>query len=76
MLAAELEDGAKAVLKIGIPGSCDCANEARVYRLADRRGYPQLLEHSEAQNALLLERLGSPLGTSKRSEAEQIETIC
>ncbi len=76
VLTAELEDGVEAVLKVGIPGLCDCANEARAYRLTDRRGYPSLLKHSESYNAILLERLGSPLGTSTQSEAEQIRIIC
>ena len=76
VLPAERADGSKAILKVGIPGISYLANEANVLRLADGRGYPALIAHDDAHNAILLERLGSPLAEQGKSEAQQIEIIC
>ena len=52
ILNVELDDGSVAVLKIGLPMYCDCANEARVLRIADGTGYVKLIDYDEQSNAL------------------------
>ncbi|MEZ4866763.1 MAG: aminoglycoside phosphotransferase family protein [Caldilineaceae bacterium] len=75
-LAVTLADGAAAVVKLGLPGLCDCQNEANVLRLANGRGYVQLLAHSAEHNALLLEGLGVNLARQNLPVQRQIELIC
>ena len=80
VLAATLGDGRAAVAKIGLPAYGGLGAEARVYRLAEGRGYARLFEYDAASNALLLERLGPPLrdacdSTEARIEA-QIRVLC
>jgi len=69
-------DRTKAILKIGLPTVCDCANEAKIFRLANGRGYPQLFELSTEHNAMLIEELGTPLEQSGLSYREQIKVVC
>ncbi len=64
------------ILKVGLPGSADLALEARVYRAADGHGYARLHAHSRAHNALLLERLGAPLGKRGFGPAAELERLC
>lgn len=70
------QDMRSAVLKIGMPGSADLAREARVYQLADGKGYARCFRHDETRNAILLERLGDPIGTANLSTDTQISAIC
>ena len=76
VLAAERTDGTEAVLKLGLPGSADLSAEARVYHLAQGRGYAALLAHDDARNALLLERLGPPLASRHLPARQEMEIIC
>ena len=76
VLAATLADGRAAVAKIGLPAYGDLAAEARVYRLAEGRGYAELLEYDGASNALLLERLGPPLRDACDATEAQITVLC
>lgn len=76
VLAGSLTDGSEAVLKIGLPGSCDCATEARVLGMTRPEAYVQLLRHSAPENALLLERLGPCLADAGLSANEEIEILC
>jgi streptomycin 6-kinase len=69
-------DQPRAILKIGLPGSADLTEEARIYTLAAGRGYANLIAHDKPSNALLLERLGAPLAESGASVEEQIRQIC
>jgi len=76
VLRTERLDGTKAILKIGLPTVCDCANEAKVLRLANGHGYPQLFEQSTEHNAMLIEELGTPLAESDLNYKEQIKIVC
>ncbi len=76
VLEAVRTDGSSAIIKIGLPGSADLSKEATVYRLAEGSGFARFYEHDEAHNALLLERLGKPLGSLELSIEAQIGQIC
>ena len=76
VLGVTRKDGLLAVLKLGMPWSADGAQEANVYRLANGQGYAELIAHDPELNALLLERLGSPLMELGFSAHERISTIC
>jgi streptomycin 6-kinase len=76
VLNATRADGTPAILKVGLPGSADLAAEARVYRIANGRGYAALLAHDDARNALLLERLGRPIAELGLTIRAQLELIC
>lgn len=52
-----------AVLKLGGHGS-DHAQQVRILRAADGRGFVRVLEHADDLDAMLLERLGPPLWES------------
>jgi streptomycin 6-kinase len=73
--AAKTSDGAQAVIKIAIPGHA-LSDEARTLALANGHGYARLLEHDDAHQAMLLERLGSPLTASGLPIEMQIEILC
>ena len=75
-LVVEVTDanGAPRVLKVGAPPA-DLATEARVFGIANGRGYAKLLAHDAERNALLLERLGVPLGRTGLPAERQIEVI-
>lgn len=68
--------GDTAVLKLYLPGYDDVSNEIRVLRLADGRGYAQLLRADAERGALLLERLGPRLSQSGMPVREQIAVAC
>lgn len=76
VLGVELHEGGTAVMKIGLPASCDCANEARILDIAGGRGYVTLIDHDAEDNALLLERLGTSLAASGLSLREQMVALC
>ncbi|MGI9328716.1 MAG: aminoglycoside phosphotransferase family protein [Pseudomonadales bacterium] len=76
VLEAIRADGSNAIIKIGLPGSADLSMEARVYRLAGESGFARLYEHEEVHNAVLLERLGEPLGSRGLSMDAQIVHLC
>ena len=76
ILAVALKDDSPAVLKVGLPGVCDCKTESHVLRIANGTAYPRLLEHDEEYNALLVERLGARLSDSDLPVSQQIEVLC
>ena len=76
VLQATCADGALAIVKVGLPGSADLAQEARVYRIARGRGYATLLAYDASRNALLLERLGRPIAELGLPVRAQLEQIC
>ncbi|HUF32814.1 MAG TPA: aminoglycoside phosphotransferase family protein [Acidimicrobiales bacterium] len=62
VVAAALDDGTPAVLKLLVPRSDDAAaHEITVLRLADGEGCARLLQADADRGALLLERLGRSL---------------
>ncbi len=75
VLEAQIE-GRDAVLKISLPQDVGLKHEAKVLGLAQGQGYAELFAHDEALNAILVERLGRPLGETGVSEREQIERLC
>jgi streptomycin 6-kinase len=74
--AAMTADGTAAVLKLHMPGYDDVANELRVLRSADGRGYVRLLRSHAARGALLLERLGPRLSQLGLPPRRQMAIIC
>ena len=64
------------VLKIGLTGSADLAQEAKVYALGAGCGYAALYEHSDTHNALLLEALGEPLDKRGLPVTEVMQILC
>lgn len=76
ILEAAMNDGASRIVKLGLPGSCDCANEARILGMTDAQCYVQLFDHDAEANALLLERLGPTLDSEGRPADEEIGIIC
>jgi streptomycin 6-kinase len=73
---AQTLDGQDVVLKIVIPGIDPTRQEMRTLRAAMGRGYAKLIRADEAQNTMLLERLGVQLHELGLSADGQIETIC
>lgn len=67
--------GAPAVLKLDGAGT-DLAQQVRVLRAADGRGYVRLLDHAPDLGAALLERLGRPLSDTVPDPVAQTETLC
>ena len=63
-----------AVLKLGGHGS-DHAQQVRVLRAADGRGYVRVLDHSEEHEATLLERLGVPLHATVRRAEDEVDVL-
>lgn len=73
---AVCRDGTLAIVKVGLPGTADLANESKVFRIADGRGYARLIAQDDSRNALLLERLDRPLADLGLPIGTQIEVIC
>ena len=75
-LVVEVTDahGAPRVLKVGTPAA-DLAFEAKVFGIANGRGYAKLFAHDAERNSLLLERLGAPLARTGLPAERQIEVI-
>lgn len=76
ILAVVLPDGTDAVIKLGLPPDCDCSREAHVLRISAGAGYVRLIDHDAAANALLLERLGDSLASSRLPVHQQLEILC
>ncbi|OKH44772.1 hypothetical protein NIES2101_27785 [Calothrix sp. HK-06] len=77
VLPAVRTDGTQAVLKIGIPDeSCMLMSQAHVLKLAQGHGYARLFEYDEMRNAILVEKLGTPLAHQNLPVQAQIEIIC
>ena len=74
--AATTADGADAVLKLHMPGYDSVADEIRVLRIADGRGYVRLLRYDETRGSQLQERLGPRLSQLGFSTRRQMEIIC
>jgi streptomycin 6-kinase len=72
---ATVSGGGKAVLKLALPGG-GAAHQIETLLLAGGRGYARLLRHDMRLQAMLLERLGTPLADVGFSVHKQIEVIC
>ncbi|RZU12078.1 streptomycin 6-kinase [Kribbella rubisoli] len=70
-----LADGTPAVLKIGVPGR-DVGPEATVMRLANGEGCARLLAEDLDRQALLMERLGSPMYDVVADPASRHTLLC
>ncbi len=68
-------DGQSAVLKVALPGH-DVSHEIATLRHADGRGYVRLLRGDETRQAMLVERLGTPLAALGLSVDRQLRIIC
>ncbi|WP_298510420.1 aminoglycoside phosphotransferase family protein [uncultured Kordia sp.] len=75
IIEATRENGQEAVLKIALPGS-NIWTEALVLRVAKGNGYVNLYEVDFSKEAILLERLGTPLSGTSKTIDEHIVTIC
>lgn len=73
---ATTADGAAAVLKLQLPGYDSLADEIRVLRIADGRGYVRLLRQDESRGAMLQERLGPRLSRMGFPIERQMAIIC
>lgn len=74
VLAGVSAEYGPVVLKLGLPNNL--LGELRVLKLADGIGYAKLLASDEAQDALLLERLGVQLADSVLPLPEQLAIMC
>lgn len=73
--AARTSDGTEAVIKIAIPGNV-LSNEIRTLVHANGHGYVRLLQHDDARQAMLVERLGPSLAELGLPVETQIEILC
>jgi streptomycin 6-kinase len=76
VLLVDTEGHGEAVVKLGLPGTCDCGHEAKVLQVAAGNRYVTLLDEDAEANALLLERLGVSLAGAALSVDRQIEALC
>ncbi|GAA3090786.1 aminoglycoside phosphotransferase family protein [Streptomyces rectiviolaceus] len=72
---ARTGDGRDAVLKVSLPAP-DFASQVRTLRLAEGRGYAQLLAHDLERHAMLQEALGPSMDRLGLAPRQQIETLC
>lgn len=72
---ATTRDGARAVLKLALPGEW-ASHQIETLLLAGGRGYVRLIEHDHARQAMLLERLGPSLAELGLPVRAQIEILC
>jgi streptomycin 6-kinase len=74
---ATLDDGTPAVLKLSVPRPDDVArNEIIALRLAGGEGCVELLRADESREALLLERLGTPMAQLSLPIERRHEILC
>jgi len=73
---AVTSDGQQVALKIPVSGLPKAERQLRLLRIANGRGYVQLLRHDLKSGAMLLERLGLQLAQLGLPIKEQIEIIC
>ena len=72
---ATTESGRAVVVKVGLPGG-GVAHAIDCLLAGAGHGYVGLLAHDRARDAMLMERLGEPLGSSALPVSRQIELIC
>ncbi len=79
VVAATTSAGIECVLKIAMPLDMDevdtFGRSARVHRFADGRGCAALIEHDDAERAMVLERLGPNLAELGLDVPETLEAI-
>jgi hypothetical protein len=74
--AARTSAGLGVILKISIPGNDPMRQELRILRAANGIGYAKLIRGAEANNAMLLEKLGLQLHDFRFPGERCIEVIC
>lgn len=74
VLEVRVRDDGAAVLKLGGHGT-DHAQQVRVLRAADGRGYVRVLDHDEELGATLLEHLGPPLHAESPSPEAEVDVL-
>jgi streptomycin 6-kinase len=74
--AARTSGGMDVILKIAIPGIDPTRRELRILQAANGIGYAKLICGDEANNAMLLEKLGLQLRDFDFPEDRCIEVIC
>jgi streptomycin 6-kinase len=74
VLAVHRDGAGPAVLKLGGAGS-DHAQQVRLLKAADGRGYVRVLAHDAELDAALLERLGAPLHAGVTDPVAQTEAL-
>ena len=75
VLRTKRQDGSLAILKLGLPGSSNLHQEAKLLAIAGGRGYARLLESDPHRNAMLIEALGKPVAQLNLPVHEQIDAI-
>ena len=73
---ATANDGRRCVIKLLLPSDVPIEREIIALRIANGRGYAQLLRYNEACGAMLLEELGVPLDSLGLSTREQMKITC
>lgn len=63
-------------LKIGLPVEEGLRHEARLLEMAMGRGYAELFAFDESRNAMLVERLGQPMGECGLAVQAQLDLLC
>ncbi|WP_197429744.1 aminoglycoside phosphotransferase family protein [Auraticoccus cholistanensis] len=71
---AVARDGSPRVVKVAVPGH-DLAGEALVLSLAEGRGLVRLHGHDPEADAVLLEALGRPLGSTRLPPEEKLDHL-
>ena len=75
LVLAVRRNGARAVLKLGLP-SADISRQARVCRLPHVGMLPQVLAFDEVRNAVLLEAFGCPMPALGWSREAEMRAAC
>jgi len=74
--AVTFSTGRPAVLKIAPPWCDAVSSQLNILKAAHGRGYSELYQYDEYHRALLLERLGPPLGDIGMRDFRKLEIIC
>ena len=72
---ATTSDGERAILKLALPGD-EVSHQIETLLHAGGRGYVRLLRHDESRQAMLQERLGTPLAELRLPVRAQLDVIC
>jgi len=76
LVLSAFRDSREAVLKIGLPAEDGLRHEARLLAMANGCGYAELFAFDESRNAMLVERLGRPMGEGTLAVQAQIDLLC
>lgn len=76
VIEVTMADRRKAILKLCPPGSNSAVCELNTLLAGQGHGYVEVYHHDSARRAILIERLGRPLGEIALPVHEQIRIIC